>query len=132
MTPLPSGRRGRIQGSFPWRQRSGTALPPSSPFNNAVGDLAALRPGLIDDVEGRLGGPAEPGEARVGRDPPDGRLARLCAERVAAWLGKRARDAELGGEVVVDPADRVQVAGDIAAGSGSPMSCRQSNEVIRS
>ena len=53
-----------------------------------------LGPGLVDEVERRLGRPAEAGEAGVGRDPADRRLAGLGAERVAAVLGQRVRHAE--------------------------------------
>ena len=53
-----------------------------------------MRPGLlgadlVDEVERRLGGAPEPGEAGVGDDLPDGGLAGLRAEGEAAGLGQR-------------------------------------------
>ena len=114
---------------------------------------ASERAGLVDDVERCLGDPAEPGEAGVGDDLADRRLAGLRAEREPP-LGERVRDAEERREAVVDAADRVEVVRDRVAGgglddhpgavrgerprmcraapSGSPMSCRQSNVVTRS
>ena len=114
-----------------------------------------LRTRFVHVVEGRLGDPAEPGEAGVGDDLADGGLAGLGAERVAAGLRHRVGHAEERREAVEHPADRVQVRLDGVAGgglddqprtvrgqanagcagprpSGSPMSCRQSNVVTRS
>src|SRR5687768_8669346 len=72
--------------------------------------------GLVHVVEGRLTGPPEAGEARVGHQLPDGRLARLRTQGVAAGLGHRVRHAQERGEAVVDPADRVQVVRDRVPG----------------
>src|SRR5207245_11567838 len=54
----------------------------------------------------------------VGGEPPYRLLTGLGAERVAAVLGQRVRDAQESGERVVDPPDRVEVVGDALAGVG--------------
>src|ERR1700722_1119559 len=72
---------------------------------------ASLRAHLVDEVEWRLGGAPEPGEAGVGGYLPDGGLAGLGAEGIAAGLRQRVRHAQLGGGVVVDAPYRAEVAG---------------------
>src|SRR4029079_4965285 len=73
---------------------------------------------LEDEVERGLRGPAEPGEARVQHHLTDRGLAGLCPQGVPAALRQRVGHAEEGREVVVDPADRVQVVRDRVAGAG--------------
>src|SRR5688500_9754393 len=76
---------------------------PATPASGAEPDR--LRTGLVDDVERRLGDPGEPGEPGVGDDPADRGLPGLGAERVAAGLRDRVRQAEERREVVVHAPD---------------------------
>src|SRR5271165_1975864 len=48
-----------------------------------------LRPGLVHDVDQRLAGPAEAGQARLGDHVADPDLAGLCAERQPDVLRQR-------------------------------------------
>src|SRR5690348_3470982 len=74
--PLRSGWRGCM--AVP----SLGVRPPAAAAAGSRSSWLRLRPHLVDDIERRLCGPAEAGEPGVRRDPPDGGLARLRAERV--------------------------------------------------
>src|SRR5580692_12972450 len=93
------------------RAARGTVPCPARPGAN-------LRAHLVDEVERGLGGAPEASEPGVGGYLPDGGLAGLGAEGVAAGLGQRVRHAELGGGAVVDPAHRVEVPGHVVGRVG--------------
>jgi hypothetical protein len=59
-----------------------------------------LTGGFVDEVEGRFGGAAEPGDAGVYDDVPDRGLAGLRSECVPAGLGQGVRNAEQRREAV--------------------------------
>src|SRR4051794_2979058 len=67
------------------------------------------RPGFQDEVEGCLGGAAEPREATLEDDFPESSLPGLRAKRQTDLLGQRGRGAQQCRRRVIDPADRVQV-----------------------
>src|ERR1041384_7743555 len=75
------------------------------------GPVGRSWPGLEDEVERRLGGPAEAGEPCPDHDVGDRRLARLCPQREPAALRERIGHAEEGGQRVVRTTDGVEVVG---------------------
>src|SRR6185437_14988692 len=108
-----------------WRRRVRTRWPAPGPAHPLWPDglPEGMRPRLlgtdfVDEVKRGFGGAPEPGEAGVGDDLPDGGLAGLRAERVAAGLGQRVRHAQQRGGAVVDPPDRVHVARHVVGGGG--------------
>src|SRR4051794_12052785 len=118
------GRNTRLVLPRPWtsqysrRPSALVAKPDASGARARVPVSVTLMSGprLEDEVEGRLGGAAEAGEAGRFDDRADARLAGLRAEREPDLLRQRGRRAQQRGERVVGAADRVQVVLDAVAG----------------
>src|SRR5712664_591605 len=72
-------------------------------------DASALWTGLVNEVEWRLGDPAEACETACRRDVANPRFAGLGAKCQADVLGQRVRRAEKRGEGVVRAADGIEV-----------------------
>ena len=111
-TARGAGLEQRFRGRAPRRPSSVDRSGPRPPWPLLSG------PRVEDQVERRLGGPAQAGEAGVGHHLALGRLVRLCPERVAAGLRQRVGDAQERGEVDVEPPHRVEGVRDGVSGGG--------------
>src|SRR5690349_9886223 len=94
--------------TFCWRSVVAGSLPRCSRIQVRNGQARSW-PGLEDEVERRLGSPAEAGEPCPGHDVGDRRLARLRTQREPAVLSERTGHAEEGGQRIVRTTDGVEV-----------------------
>src|SRR5580704_3888161 len=91
---------------------------PSSSDGGPGAFVSASGAGLVDDVEGGLGGAAETGKAGSGDDVADFRLARLRPEAEANFLGSRTGRTQQRGERIVHAADGIEVVFELVVGKG--------------